>query len=351
LVDSVVEVTGGSVPTVATNLAYPVADVLLLGMVVGSFAVSSWRPSRALLLVGAGLAAASIADSIYLYRTAAGTYEVGTLLDTLWPAAMLLLAAAAWARDASTRPAASRSPRVPAVATAAAAASLALLVYGSVAGLGWLALVFASAAIGLAIVRGARAVGELARTATLEERRRIARGLHDGLAQEVAFIGRNAALLDGDQGKRIQASIERARSELGGIVAALSEPPDLPLDRRLADAGREVGAHAGISVELHLAADVAVAPGQREEIVRVAREALVNAARHSGAASVRLELAHRDGGPVVSITDVGCGFDPAAVPRGQGFGLIGMRQRAQGLGATLNIHSSVGAGTRVELQL
>src|SRR5436309_118986 len=60
------------------------------------FALSGWRPGRLWTLMGGALAASAIADGIFLYQTARGSYVEGTVLDALWPAAMLLLAAAAW---------------------------------------------------------------------------------------------------------------------------------------------------------------------------------------------------------------------------------------------------------------
>jgi two-component system, cell cycle response regulator len=96
--DPVVEATGGSPAAVATNLAYPIGDFVLLALVAGMVALTGWRPGRAWALIGAGLAVRAIADCVYLVQTAGGTYVEGTLLDPLWPAASLLLAAGAWQR-------------------------------------------------------------------------------------------------------------------------------------------------------------------------------------------------------------------------------------------------------------
>ena len=92
----IVEGTTGSGATVATNLAYPVGDLILLGLVVCVFGVSGWRPGRAWALVGAGLLAMAVADGIFLFQAATGSYAEGGLLDALWPAAALLVGFAAW---------------------------------------------------------------------------------------------------------------------------------------------------------------------------------------------------------------------------------------------------------------
>jgi two-component system cell cycle response regulator len=96
LFEVVLRSTDGSTAVIATNLAYPLGDILLLSAVVGIFALMGWRPDRTWLLIGAGLAATAIADGVFLFQTATNAYAEGTILDALWPASMLLLSAAAW---------------------------------------------------------------------------------------------------------------------------------------------------------------------------------------------------------------------------------------------------------------
>lgn len=96
LVPAIVADTSGGTAVVATNLAYPICDVTLIALVFGGFAVSSWRPGRALAFIGCGLVIFAVADTIYLLQTANGTFEEGKWLDSLWPAGMVILALAAW---------------------------------------------------------------------------------------------------------------------------------------------------------------------------------------------------------------------------------------------------------------
>ena len=91
----------GKLSAEAVNLAYPLADIVLLALVVAVFGIASWRPGRAWALIGAALALSALADAVYLYESAVGSYTSGTILDALWPAALLLLAFAAW--SSSTR--------------------------------------------------------------------------------------------------------------------------------------------------------------------------------------------------------------------------------------------------------
>ncbi len=87
---------GGDAGTVAVELSYPIGDLLLLVFAFGALGMTGWRPGRVWLLVAASLLVTAVADSIYLYQAATGSYRVGTPLDCLWPAAAILLALAAW---------------------------------------------------------------------------------------------------------------------------------------------------------------------------------------------------------------------------------------------------------------
>ena len=94
--DKVLSTTDGSALVVATNLAYPLADLLLLSLVVAMFGLTGWRFDATWALVALGFAVFAIADSVYLYETAAGTYVEGGPLDVGWPAALVLIACSAW---------------------------------------------------------------------------------------------------------------------------------------------------------------------------------------------------------------------------------------------------------------
>jgi diguanylate cyclase (GGDEF)-like protein len=80
----------------AVNLAYPLGDVALLVFVAVAFGLSSWRPDRVWATLGVALAVDAVADLIFTYQAAKGTYVAGGILDTMWPAAMALFAVAAW---------------------------------------------------------------------------------------------------------------------------------------------------------------------------------------------------------------------------------------------------------------
>ncbi|CAM5645128.1 hypothetical protein SSPIM334S_00020 [Streptomyces spiroverticillatus] len=97
----------------------------------------------------------------------------------------------------------------------------------------------------------------------------------------------------------------------------------------------------------------ALPAAQEEAMLRVAQEALHNALRHSGAARVDVVLEKpRDDRARLTVTDDGCGFDPAGVRRaGRHLGLVSMRDRASGVGGTLTVHSEPGKGTTITLEV
>jgi signal transduction histidine kinase len=214
-------------------------------------------------------------------------------------------------------------------------------------------------AFNLALLIGAsREIGRYWRSASelavLEERRRVARELHDGLAQELAFIARRISTLDPNDRTttELAEATRRALAESRRAIAALSRPLHEPVDVVLAQATRETVARNGTPLELSLATGVRVEAAAREEIVRIACEAVNNAARHAHASLVRVHLSNGSR-PRLTIEDDGIGFAEArhAPALTGGYGLISMRERAALLGAELTIASTPGEGTRVELIL
>lgn len=114
---------------VATNLAYPIADLVLLSLVVTASAFTGWRPGRSWVLLGAGLVALAVSDVAYLLRAAQGTYVEGGLVDAGWPLCALLVAGAAWTPSGQPHSARLTGLRMAAVPTAAALVAIALQAY------------------------------------------------------------------------------------------------------------------------------------------------------------------------------------------------------------------------------
>jgi two-component system cell cycle response regulator len=100
--DTVLGTVGGTPSVVATNLAYPIGDMVLIALVIGGLNMSGRRLDPTCLWLGAGLGVFALSDSVYLYQTAGETYTPGGVLDAGWSVGLLLLGYAAWrpgARD------------------------------------------------------------------------------------------------------------------------------------------------------------------------------------------------------------------------------------------------------------
>jgi signal transduction histidine kinase len=210
----------------------------------------------------------------------------------------------------------------------------------------------------LALLAGAaREIGRywksVATVAVLEERRRIARDLHDGLAQELAYIIRQAHRAEHGGtavDREITQAAERAIADARFAIAALTRPLDEPLDVALVEAVEQVADRLGQKIVLEVQPNVRVDPLTRQELVRIAREAVANAARHGRADTVRLELSN--GGRIrLRIADDGVGFEPNRVDRRKQFGILGMRERARALDADFRLASAPGRGTEIEVIL
>jgi signal transduction histidine kinase len=193
----------------------------------------------------------------------------------------------------------------------------------------------------------------LVRSAVLEERRRVARDLHDGVAQELAYISSQAHWFlrqpsDHQPLAKIMDAVQRALDESRGAIAALNRPIDEPLELALEHAALDVADRVGARLKVDLDDGVEVAPDWRDALLRITREAVANAVRHGHARTVTLEL--HDGNEVLlSVSDDGQGFDVDGPRSGQSFGLTGMKERTESLGGKFSITSAPGKGTRVEV--
>jgi signal transduction histidine kinase len=198
-----------------------------------------------------------------------------------------------------------------------------------------------------------------AQAAVLEERRRMARDLHDGLTQELAYISaqtkRLAALMSEIAGDQVPvdhlvSAAERALDESRRAIAALSKPIDQPLYVALTNEAQEVAARIGTEVDLDLDLDrtIEVDGPTRETVLRIVREAVTNAARHGEAGHISIRLSNGRG-LHLQVKDDGKGFDP--VDDGAGFGLHSMRERAMALGGEFRLASSPGQGTEIQVVL
>jgi diguanylate cyclase (GGDEF)-like protein len=185
--DTILGAIGGSPTSVAVNLAYPIGDLILLALAVGALVVVPGWPVR-LLLFAAGCALMAIGDTVYLVQSSGETYQVGTLLDLTWPAAMFVMSLSVWvaARTFVGRSDPDRAPRfvLPALASAA---SLAILMVGNYAHVSGVALSLAAATL-LAV--GARMAVSLRILTRLTDARR-----KQAITDELTGLGNRRHLL------------------------------------------------------------------------------------------------------------------------------------------------------------
>jgi signal transduction histidine kinase len=188
--------------------------------------------------------------------------------------------------------------------------------------------------------------------AAMEERRRIARELHDGLAQELAFVAAQGRSLsrrpDAVEIKYVAAAAERALDESRRAIALLTHSPDEPLDAALVQTVEELVGRAGGRARFDVEEGIDVPPATREALLRIVREAVTNASRHGRADVITVELENSNG-VRMRIADDGVGFDPAELDEETGFGLSTMRARAREIGGQLRIGRQHDGGTEVEV--
>lgn len=206
------------------------------------------------------------------------------------------------------------------------------------------------------LIGGAREIRiaqrELERAAVHDERRRLAREIHDGMAQDLAFIVQQAEALDARNGgsravAEIATAARRALDESRGVIAALVRPAGEPLADALTHAARAASGRWGGTVETAMVDGLEVSTATREALLRIVAEAVTNAARHGQAQHIVVELAER---PLlqVRIVDDGVGFDPLTLGSSSDrHGITGMRERAEQIGAVLDVESRPGHGARI----
>ena len=192
-----------------------------------------------------------------------------------------------------------------------------------------------------------------------DERRRIARDLHDDLSQRLSLLSVDLHLLKRTQADprafaELASQIEELSSEVHKVAYRLHpaklDQLGLPIAAR--SWCRDVSQQSGVAVEFtasdvpaELPRDVALC------VYRILQEALRNVVRHSGATTARVELTGTGDALHLAVSDSGSGFDIAGVKNASGLGLLGMRERASLLDGDVAVQSRPGAGTRVAVTI
>jgi signal transduction histidine kinase len=208
-------------------------------------------------------------------------------------------------------------------------------------------------------------VGRASSVALQEERARLARELHDSVAQTLYSItlsaSRGLVLLERGDSTRHQAILEdllqqanEGQRQLRTLLHELRSGDLDELQGGLTGALRRLAAdfqvRAGRSVTLALAGEPDIPASTKLALVRICREALCNAAKHAQAHDVRLMLEVDPMNVTLRVADDGRGFDPSR-PHPDHFGLQSMRERATAVGGTLELISAPRSGTEVRVRV
>lgn len=192
---------------------------------------------------------------------------------------------------------------------------------------------------------------ELAQAAVREERASLARELHDGLAQDLAVLQLRLGAAGSDT---LRELADRALAEARYAITILRGQTAAPTDflRALERLAEDLADRFGCSIEVNQLEPLSDVPAHLQvALLRIIREAVINAGKHGQPQRITIQLKQRGGEIEALISDDGRGFDPSApVPPGR-FGLQSMFERARLLGGELTVTSQPGVGTSVRVTL
>src|SRR5581483_4650091 len=205
-----------------------------------------------------------------------------------------------------------------------------------------------------AVVLERRVRARVARAAALAERHRVARDLHDGIAQDLAFIAAHGAQIATEMGEEhpVVVAARRALAVSRSTISDLSDPAGATASEALDAVAHELRDRFDIAIAVHAQIDDHVPSAVREHLSRIAREAIANAARHGNARNVLVSLRRAEGGLSLRVIDDGRGIPVdagEAIP--EGFGIRSMRERAGSLGGHLTVRHPAHGGTELEVVL
>jgi signal transduction histidine kinase len=205
--------------------------------------------------------------------------------------------------------------------------------------------------VSLLLVGAAREInGYWRHSVAMEERRKLARDLHDGVAQELAFIVAIARRLERSahmrDTRRLADAAEHALDESRLVISALAGS---------GNAGEQIGRTARgaarrfeLGLVLDIPAGLILPPSVVESLLRILREAINNTGRHAHATTVRVSVQAGDG-IALTVADDGVGFN--AMEEMAGFGLISMRERAEAMNGVFTMTTAPDQGTTIKVEV
>lgn len=191
--------------------------------------------------------------------------------------------------------------------------------------------------------------------AVAEERARVAREIHDGLAQYLFTISTHASMLEAGNAPagsvaQIKTAAAMAQQEARFAILALSSASgNAPFDAALRRYVDVLTADGELEVELDVDPGLSLAPDEQIEVFRIVQEGLANVRKHAGAGRAWVLIGQRGTERMVVVRDDGAGFDDVTDPAGQG--LKNLRDRAAAIGGAFSLRSIPGQGTALEVTL
>jgi signal transduction histidine kinase len=192
--------------------------------------------------------------------------------------------------------------------------------------------------------------------AVAEERARVAREIHDGLAQYLFAVSTHASMLESGAPldttlPKLKEAAAAAQQEARFAVLALSSASgNAPFDAALRRYVEFLTADGALEVELEIDSQMQLAPDEQIEVFRIVQEGLANVRKHAGAQRATVRIGQRGARRIVSVRDDGVGFDGADEATA-GQGLKNMRRRAATIDGGFALRSHPGRGTAVEVTL
>ena len=207
---------------------------------------------------------------------------------------------------------------------------------------------------------------QVADLAVAQERIRIAHEMHDGLAQVLGYVNTKVQAAEmylkrentdaaGVQLRELATAARQAYADVRESIVGLRSLPEQ--HRSFAEVLQEYLERweemSGVSTSFRVDDDLQIRASQELQLVRIVQEALTNVRKHAKASIARVDIARGNGRLIATISDDGVGFSestrgPSEFPR---FGLMTMRERAEGIGGNLSIESTPGKGTTVRFEL
>ncbi|HRW37952.1 MAG: GAF domain-containing sensor histidine kinase [Acidimicrobiales bacterium] len=195
-----------------------------------------------------------------------------------------------------------------------------------------------------------------------EERTRIARDLHDRIGQSLAYLAFELdRIVKADaHGKAVTTQLERLRNDVRGVIGEVRDTlydlrTDVTDSKDMAATLQEfldrVGSRSELSVKLDLDATGRLPLLQERELWRIAQEAVTNVERHAHASRVTVTWRTDGARALLLVADDGVGFPSERAGRLDSYGIVGMRERAASIGASLDIAGTAGQGTVVRCEV